>query len=56
MSSRPHAALALQILEQRQNLRLHRHVESGGRFVGDQHLRLAGQHHGNQRPLTLAAG
>ena len=44
-----------QLAQQREDLRLHRHVERGGGFVGDQQLRFAGQRHGDHRPLTHAA-
>ena len=40
----------------REHLRLHHHVERGGRLVGDQQPRLAGQRHRDQHPLPLAAG
>ena len=36
-------------------LRLHRDVERGGRLVGDQQLRAAGERHGDHHPLPLAA-
>ena len=36
-------------------LRLHGDVERGGRLVGDQQLRRAGERHGDHRPLALAA-
>jgi hypothetical protein len=44
------------VLQQFQDLRLHRDIQRRGRLVGDQYLRLAGQHHRNQRALALAAG
>ena len=51
-----HAEALLQVGEQRQDLRLHRHVEGGGRLVGHQQVRLAGERHGDHHPLALAAG
>ena len=45
-----------QLLEQLEDLRLDGHVERGGRLVGDQQPRLAGQRHRDQRPLPHAAG
>ena len=50
-----HAEPLLRVLEQFQNLRLHRDVERGGRLVGDQQVRLVRQRHGNHHALTLAA-
>ncbi|RMS50537.1 hypothetical protein ALP65_04624 [Pseudomonas aeruginosa] len=51
-----HAQACLQVLEQIEDLQLDGDVERGGRFVGDQQLRLAGQGHGDHHPLPLAAG
>ena len=45
----------LQGFEQLQDLALHRHIQRGGWFVGDQQLRFAGQGHGNHHPLALPA-
>ena len=53
---RGQAALAVELLEQAQDLRLDRHVERGGRLVGDQHFRLQRQRHRDHRPLPHAAG
>ena len=39
-----------------EDLRLDRHVERGGRFVGDQHLRIAGQRHRDHHALAHPAG
>ena len=50
-----HARFALQLVEQRQDLRLDRHVERGGRLVGDQQLRPAGERHRDHRALALPA-
>ena len=41
--------------EQLEDLRLHHHVERGGRLVGEQHLRLAGQRHRDRGALAHAA-
>jgi len=50
-----HAALGDQIVENAQHLGLHGDVERGGRFVGDQQVGLANQHHGDHHPLAHAA-
>jgi hypothetical protein len=42
--------------EQRQDLRLHRDVERGGRLVRDQKIRLVGERHRDHDALALAAG
>ncbi len=42
--------------QQLQDLRLHRHVERGGRLVGDQQFRAAEQRHGDHHALAHAAG
>ena len=44
------------IVEQREDLSLHRDVERRGRLVGDHEFGLVGERHGNHHPLTLAAG
>ena len=41
--------------EQLEDLRLHHHVEGGGRLVGEEDLRLAGERHGNGRALPHPA-
>ena len=51
-----HAQARLQLLEQLEDLQLHGDVQSGGRFIGNQQLRLVGQGHGNHHPLALATG
>jgi hypothetical protein len=51
-----HAQLALQALEQREDLRLHGHVERRRRLVCDQQLRLVDQRHRDHRALAHAAG
>ena len=51
-----HAAASLQVADQFEDLRLGGDVERGGRFVGDQQLRLQSQCHGDHHPLALAAG
>ena len=50
------AELALQALQQREDLRLHGHVERRRRLVGDQQLRLVGERHRDHRALAHAAG
>ena len=51
-----HAHLALQLLEQLEDLRLNRHVQRRRRLVGDQHRRPARQRHGDHHALPHAAG
>ncbi len=51
-----HAELVLQVLEQVDHLRLHRHVERRHRLVADDDLRLQGQRPGDADALALAAG
>ena len=51
----PHAELLLQLEHQRQDLRLDRDIERGGRFVRDQQRRPAGQRHRDHRALAHAA-
>ena len=46
----------LQLAEQLQDLRLHRHVERGRRLVGDEQVGLVGERHGDHHALALAAG
>ena len=50
-----HSVLSLQTIYQGENFRLDRHVESGGRFVGDQEPRLASHGHGNDDALAHSA-
>ena len=50
-----HAFCPLQPSQQRQNLRLCRHVERGGRLVRDQDLRIGCQRQGNTDTLAQAA-
>ena len=50
------ARLLFQVVHQLQDLRLNRHVQRGGRLVGDQQLRLAGQRHRDHHALAHAAG
>ena len=52
----PDAQLADQLGEQVEDLRLHHHVERGGRLVGDDQPRLAGQRHRDHHALSLPAG
>ncbi len=47
---------ACKLAKQVENLGLDRHVERRGRLVGDQQLRVAGERHGDHRPLPHAAG
>ena len=51
-----HAELGLQFLQQLQDLRLNGHVQRGGRFVGDQQVRVVGERHGDHHALALTAG
>jgi hypothetical protein len=51
-----HAALALDVGEQGQDLGLDRHVERGRWLVGDQDVRVVGECHGDHHALALAAG
>jgi hypothetical protein len=48
--------LALQTLDQLEDLRLDRDVERGGRLIGDQQLRVVCQRHRDHRALAHAAG
>ncbi|KWV86814.1 hypothetical protein PFLmoz3_03551 [Pseudomonas fluorescens] len=50
------ATLVAQVEQQPQDLRLHRHIQGRGRFVGDQHLRVAAQGHGDHGALAHASG
>ena len=50
-----HAEPALQVGEQRQDLRLDGDVERGRRLVGDQDVRIVGERHGDHHALALAA-
>jgi hypothetical protein len=47
--------VAAQVIEQRQDLRLHRHVERGRGLVRDDHLGVVGQRHGDAHALPHAA-
>jgi hypothetical protein len=51
-----HVEPALQLGEELQDLRLHRHVEGGGGLVGDEEIGLVGKRHGDHHALALAAG
>ncbi len=51
----PHMEFALQLGEQMQDLRLDRHVERGGRLVGDDQIGPAHQRHGDHDALAQAA-
>ena len=50
-----HAEIALQVRQQRHDLRLHRHVQRGRGFVRDEQLGSAQQRHGDHHPLPHAA-
>src|SRR5439155_6337243 len=50
------APLARDALDERDDLRLHRHVERGGRLVGDQQDRLRGERQRDDHALAHAAG
>ena len=52
MIPRPNSLL--EVLEQPQHLRLDHHVERGGRLVGDEQARLAGEREPDQHALALA--
>ena len=43
-------------VQQRQNLRLHGYIEVGGRLIGDKHLGIGQQGHGDHHPLAHAPG
>ncbi len=51
-----HAFLFLQSLDQVEDLALDRHVECGGRLVGNQQARAAGQSHRDHHALPHTAG
>ena len=51
-----HPGFSAQRLQQFQDLRLDRDIQRGGRFVGDQQVRLTGQGHRDHHPLVLPAG
>ena len=50
-----HAMLALEALEQVENLRLYGHVDGRGRLIRDQQPRIAGERAGDHRPLAHAS-
>ena len=50
------AVLAAEPLQQRDDLRLHRHIERGGRLVGDDQFRLGGERERKHHALAHAAG
>ena len=51
-----HAQALLELAEQLEDLRLDGHVQRGGRLVGHEELRFAGQRHRNHDALLHAAG
>ena len=53
---RRQVALAVELRQQIEDLRLDRHVERRCRLIRDQHLRLERQGHRDHRPLAHAAG
>ena len=50
-----HAAPGDELVEDGEHLQLDRHVERGGRLVGDQQIGIGDQHHRDHRPLAHAA-
>ena len=48
-------ALLAKLAQQLQDLGLHRHVQGGGRLVGDEQARPAGERAGDHHPLAHAA-
>ena len=54
-NSMPMPRSCLQLLQQVEDLGLDRHVERGGRLVGDQQHRIAGERHGDGGALAHAA-
>jgi hypothetical protein len=51
-----HAEAGLEVVEQRQNLRLNRDIEGRGGLIGDQQFGLAREGDGDHDPLALASG
>ena len=51
-----HAEPLADVGQQFEDLRLHRHVERGGRLVGDQQVGLVRKRHGDHHALALPAG
>lgn len=51
-----HAQFPLHFFDQLENLRLHRDIEGGGRFVGDKNLGFGDERHGDHYALSHAAG
>ena len=51
-----HTPALLQVAQESQDLRLHRHIQRRRRLIGDQNIGLSRQHHGHQGALALAAG
>jgi hypothetical protein len=50
------AGLSLQLDDQLEDLRLDRDIQRGGRLIGNQHLGIAREGHGDHRALAHAAG
>ncbi len=55
MKTHDQAQVALQVLQQVEHLRLHRHVQRRDRLVGHDEVRLHGQRPGDADALALAA-
>ena len=51
-----HFSAVLQIVHQRQNLRLNRHIQSRGGFVSNQQFRVTGKGDGNSDALSHSTG
>ena len=47
-----HAALCLEVIKQRENLSLDRDIQSRGRLVRNEHVRIGRQRHGDHDSLT----
>src|SRR5699024_12341832 len=48
----PHTQVTAQFVQQVQDACLHGHIQRGGRLVGQQHLRVTHQPHGDDHALT----
>ena len=54
--NQPHAALGHKIIQNGQNLHLHRDIKRAGWFIGNQQIGFRHQHHRNHDALAHAAG
>ena len=54
--NQPQPARLNQIIQQAQHLQAHRHVQRGGRLIGNDQFRVGNQHHGDHDALPLSAG